>query len=227
MNYVRNIVCLANSRKTSGRCIVGKELKDGKIGQWIRPVSTRATHEISEGERRYQDGHDPQLLDIIKIPLNRPHPLAHQQENHVIDPECYWEKQGSMLFQDIKTGIDNPKIIWGIGQSSYSGLNNRVAIGQADGISLYLIFVDCLELIVGRKAPEYSDSKRAVRADFEYRNNRYRIDVTDPVIEKNYLSKGDGKYEIMQPLLCISLGDPYEGYYYKLIAAVLWEERFK
>ena len=32
------IVCLANSRKISGRCIAGKIMDSGK---WIRPVSSR------------------------------------------------------------------------------------------------------------------------------------------------------------------------------------------
>jgi hypothetical protein len=30
----------------------------------------------------------------------------------------------------------------------------------------------------------------------------------------------------MRPVLCISLGDPYQGDFYKLIAAVLYKERF-
>lgn len=226
MNYVKTIVCLANSRKTSGRCIVGKEWLDGKPGEWIRPISIRDTHEISEGDRRYQDGHYPQLLDIIKIPFNRPHPMDHQQENHFIDSEYYWKKQGQVIFKDIQACIDSPDVLWGTGQSSYSGFNNRIAIGHENGTSLYLISVASLRLMVGRKAPEYPDSKRAVRGEFVYRQNRYRMDVTDPAIEKNFLAKADGKYEIHCPLLCISLGDPYEGYYYKLIAAVLYQERF-
>ncbi len=226
MNYTKTIVCFANSRKTAGRCIAGKEWKNGEPGEWVRPVSARPTHEVSEEERRYKDGTDPRLLDILAVPCDRPQPLDHQRENHVIDPDYYWAKQGVLSWEDLQCCLDNPNTIWGIGEGSYAGLNNRVAIGQQDGTSLCLIAVKHLQLLVGLKAPEYPDSKRAVRGEFVYRGTTYRMDVTDPVVERNYLNQADGQYDILRPVLCISLGDPYEGYFYKLIAAVLYQELF-
>jgi hypothetical protein len=113
-----------------------------------------------------------------------------------------------------------------LGNGSYAGLNNRLNIGQEDGISLYLVETDRLCLLVGRKAPDYADSKRAVRGEFVYRGVNYRMDVTDPEIEREYLGKPDGQYQIMCPVLCISLGDLYQGHFYKLIAAVFYKERF-
>ncbi len=70
-NYIVQIVCLANSRKTSGRCIAGKEIDaTGKVGCWIRPISARFSHEISEEDRRYPNGETAQILDIIEIPAH-------------------------------------------------------------------------------------------------------------------------------------------------------------
>jgi hypothetical protein len=225
MKYGKTIVCFANSRKTSGRCIAGKEWHDGTAGEWVRPVSTRPTHEISEEERRYQDGRDPQLLDIVFIPCESHQPLPHQRENHVIDPGYYWAQKGVLARKDIFGWLDQPDTLWGAGESSYAGLNNRIAIGHEEGSSLYLISVERLRLLVGRKAPEYPDSKRAVRGEFSYQGSMYRMDITDPIIERKYLGQADGHYDIVEPVLCVSLGDLYQGYFYKLVAGIMHTER--
>ena len=88
---VKRIVCLANSRKMSGRCIAGKEiLSDGRIGAWIRPVSDRENEEVSEYERQYIDGSDPSVLDAMEIPLIAPRPKDYQRENWLLNPATYW-----------------------------------------------------------------------------------------------------------------------------------------
>ncbi|MDD3925777.1 MAG: hypothetical protein PHT33_03870 [bacterium] len=226
MKYIKTIVCFANSRKTSGRCIAGKEWRNGEPGEWVRPVSNRSTHEVSEEEYCYENGQEPQLLDIFQIQCKCSQPLSHQCENHLIDTERYWVNQGKLAWKDIGDWLDNPNTLWGVGAGSYSGFNNRIAIGQENGISLYLIAVDSLRLLVGRKAPEYSDSKRAVRGEVIYRDTIYRMDITDPVVKSSYLNQPDGQYEIQRPVICVSLSDPYQGFFYKLIAAVLYQERF-
>ncbi len=96
MNYMKTIVCFANSRKTSGRCVAGKEWSNGTPGSWLRPVSARTSHEISEEERRYQDGRDPQVLEILSIPCLVHQPLSHQRENHVLDDGYYWIRNGNL-----------------------------------------------------------------------------------------------------------------------------------
>ncbi|MGY2837935.1 hypothetical protein ACVWXE_002006 [Thermostichus sp. MS-CIW-41] len=35
------------------------------------------------------------------------------------------------------------------------------------------------------------------------------MDVTDPVIERDFLMGEDGQYDIPDPVLCFSLSDPY------------------
>ncbi|QBQ53355.1 dual OB domain-containing protein [Nitrosococcus wardiae] len=227
MSYVKTIVCFANSRKNFGRCTAGKEWINGKPGEWVRPISRRVTHEISEEEQKFENGYEPQLLDIIQVPCESRYPLNHQRENHIIASRYFWLKRGKLEFQDAHNWLDAPNTLWGTGQGSYTGLNNRVAIGAENGTSLHLISVKRLQLLVGLKAPEYPDSKRAVRGQFVYQGSAYRMDVTDPVIERKFMSQADGHYEIHHPLLCVSLGDPYKGYYYKLIAGVLYEERFR
>ena len=94
MGYEKKIICLANSKKMSGRCIVGKEMVNGRYGQWIRPVSDRKEGEISEEEQMFADGSYPQILDIISIKLLQPLVHKYQTENHLIDNKVHWRKKG-------------------------------------------------------------------------------------------------------------------------------------
>src|ERR1039458_6439092 len=96
MAYVKTIVCLANSFKTDGRCIAGREVFAQGYGGWIRPVSARETAEVSFSEYRYKDNQIPQLLDIIHVPLLKPDPKHHQRENHLIDATKRWAKAGKL-----------------------------------------------------------------------------------------------------------------------------------
>lgn len=227
MPYTKTIVCFANSRKTAGRCVAGKEWHNGKPGEWFRPISARASHEVSEEERRFENGQDSTLLDIISIPCSQPKPSSHQRENHEIDPNYYWSLEGTLAWKDISSWLDEPSTLWGTGESSYSGLHNRVVDGQQEGSSLYLIRASRIDLLVGPKAPQFPDSKRGIRGEFIYRGTKYRMDVTDPTIERTYLRQADGMYTIDSPILCISLGDLYQGYFYKLIASVINETQFR
>ncbi len=221
-SYTKSLVCFANSRKTGGYCVAGKEWCSGRPGGWVRPISHRPSHELSIKECCYQNGHVPGLLDIVAIEFDCHQPAIHQKENHRIDPAYYWQKQGHLSWNDLHKWIDNPVILWTVGESSYSGCNNRIATGDADGSSLYLIAIEAVKLTVGKKAPEYPDSKRAVRCGFHYKKNYYLLDVTDPKIEQDYLAKTDGVYTIKDPVLCISLGDEYQGYHYKLVAGIMF-----
>src|SRR3954454_3491042 len=91
--YSKTIVVLANSRKISGRCVAGKEVAGTGFGNWIRPVSARPVGELSEGDRQFQDGTDPKLLDVITIPMSKHSPHGFQTENHEIDDQFYWVRK--------------------------------------------------------------------------------------------------------------------------------------
>jgi hypothetical protein len=98
---------LANSRKPpSGRCVAGREVSGANFGAWIRPVSERPSQEISEEERRYGDGRDPALLDVIEVPFKRRQPTHHQTENHVIDDSNYWKKRGTVSWRTLKFAVE-------------------------------------------------------------------------------------------------------------------------
>lgn len=215
------IVCLANSRKTSGRCIAGKIIESNK---WIRPVSNRENEEISEEERRYEDGQMPKLLDIISIPVNSHKPTMHQKENYLINDEYYWDKTGEFS-EGLEDLLDIPVDLWGTGTSSYQGTNDRFPEGMCDHYneSLYLIKPNFLKIIVRVEGEEFDNAKRKVRAEFEYNSTKYIFPITDPVSERKYLSGENGVFTlpVENTYLCVSVGLPYSGYCYKFVASII------
>jgi len=228
MGYSKTIVCLANSRKPpSGRCVAGREMAGGRIGAWIRPVSARSSREISEEERRYENGGDPKLLDLVRIQFARHEPEKHQQENHVIDDEYYWERKSRASWQDIQGAIDSPGQLWLNHSSSSYGQNDRVAEDQAAQLttSLYLIRPDSLSIAVASEGGDFGPPRRRVRARFQLQGTHYCFVVTDPWVERQYLAKSDGVTSVDEALLCVSLTEPFHGYAYKLVAAVITPDR--
>jgi hypothetical protein len=222
-NYTKTIICVANSRKISGRCIAGKEIGRGKVGSWVRPVSERSTGELSEEDRRFQDGQDPKLLDVIRVPMVEPRPHGYQTENHLIDDRYYWTKEREASWDDLKSALDSASgPLWDNSSSSYSGLHDRVeeAVANGLGTSLRLIEVANLKIMVRVEGAEFGNGKRKIRGRFTIDGSEYWLAVTDPVIERKYLAGKDGEFNLGSAILCISLGEPYGGYAYKLIAGV-------
>ena len=126
MSYSKTIVCLANSWKPSGRCIAGREFQAGRVGDWIRPVSEREAREVSEDERGYSDGTDPEVLDLISIVMKGPQPQNHQRENHLLDPTQYWQKQGRVSWKALQPAVDAPNgPLWVNGLSTQHGWNDK------------------------------------------------------------------------------------------------------
>lgn len=224
MGYTRTIVCLANSWKRSGRCVAGREVAPDGLGDWIRPVSDRPDGELRDDEQRCADGTDAALLDVVEVPLLRPLPDRHQQENHLIDPDRCWTKRGTMVWRELQGAAEDPAgPLWPNGYSSAHGLNDQV---PADLLaeqtrSLYLIRPDRLEIVVVPEAFAEGNARLRVRAEFSLCGDEYRLAVTDPWVVDEYLAKDRERTALGQALLCVSLGEVYHGRAYKLAAAVI------
>lgn len=230
--YERTIICLANSRKPpSGRCIAGKEYEGARQGLWIRPVSARPGHEVSEDERRYEDGIKAQLLDIVSIPLVQHSPLGHQVENHVLDREYYWTKLGTATWGQICNVTDTFDAgFWQNSESTYHGQNDKISENIVAGLqsSLKLIDLQRVELVVHLEdGYQGTPGRRRVRARFLYEGTWYLLSVTDPKIEEQYLTQGNGTYVLEDVILCISLAEVWHEYAFRLVASVITQDRFE
>ncbi len=86
------IVCLANSYKHNERCIAGIDVETGK---WVRPVSSREDRAITKAMRAIS-GKEPQILDVLEIPLENHGPdEGCQPENRLLRPG-QWRIVGRM-----------------------------------------------------------------------------------------------------------------------------------
>ena len=228
--YLRTIICLANSRKPpSGRCFAGKLWANGRSGEWIRPVSARDGHEVSEVERRYEDGHMARLLDVVEVPMIEAKPFAFQRENHVLDAEYYWRKVAVASWTDVLAAADRHDAqFWSRSQSTYHGLRDKISETDVAAFvaSLKLIHVRDLTIVVQREGGyEGRPAKRKARATFTYNDEPYLLSVSDPEIEDEYLKRGDGKYEVGEAALCISLVEVFHGFSFRVVASVITPQR--
>ncbi len=223
MSTTKRLVCLANSRTLHGRWVAGREWNGTEAGGWIRPVSTRDGGEVSEYERQYEDGSDPQVLDVIDVPVLESQPKDYQTENWLLDPKCYWEKAGRLSTSDLAALTDPVAPLWIDGHRTYNGLNDKIPLAVAGSVtgSLRLLRIDRLRLIVSRPGEAFGSDKRRVQGQFWHAGREYALWVTDPGWERSYLAKLNGTYDVGGCYLTVSLGEPYGDACYKLIAAVI------
>jgi hypothetical protein len=227
MSYTKTIVCLANSRKLTGRCVAGKEWDGQKLGAWCRPVSARDRGELT-AERWYRrTWRDPQLLDLIEVGLLTPRPSGCQTENHLVDTAVRWTFAGRVAARHLLPALDYPAgPLWMNGESTVDGHNDKVpaAVAERQQYSLVLVQPEQLKISVSTEGADRGNPRRRVRGHFSLASCDYVLAITDPIVEKQIMSNPDGFHtELHNPILCISLSEKFESQNacYKLIAGVM------
>lgn len=222
--YTKTIVCLAKSSRPGGLCVAGRELTQTGAGDWIRPVSARASQEISTAECLLADGSELNPLDVIEIDFDVPVPGVHQQENHQIAGGRRWRRRGRVTWKEALELVEDPPGLWTDGHSSGNGRNNRVPehiLGSVRN-SLYLIAPMDLSLDVADEQYGGGQPKRRLRANFEMSSVSYRLTVSDPKVKTAFARCPEGNYEVGDCLACISLAEVYaDGHAYKVVASLI------
>ena len=103
----------------------------------------------------------------------------------------------------------------------------RTALPSVNLLShpLYLIPLKEARLRIFAPGKDFGNPKRRVQARFRYGGVEYELWVTDPVVERHYLAGQDGDFSLGECFATVSLGEPHEGYCYKLIAALITKEK--
>jgi len=219
--HTMRIVCLANSLKYSGRCVAGKELTEGQIGRWVRPVNGTPTKELSLSDITLQTGNEPKLLDVISVPLGKTCPLSYQSENWSIE-RAPWIWEGTLPLAEVSRLCDDAEGLWINGYHGLHGANDLMPEGlvqETIDSSLVLIRPEDLQIVVG---PGLMGAKK-IHARFNFRDETYLLTVTDPVMKTHYMQKDLGEYAVdsAQTLLTVSISDPNRGFCHKLVAGII------
>lgn len=220
----RRIVCLANSRKHGGRCIAGLRL-DG--GGWLRPVGPDRDGELSPNHYTLDDGTEPKILDVIDVTVSRPRPEPHQPENWLIG-KAPWKlitrPGGSELVKILRPRLVKTRYLF---RNKYDRLAETAVTSRPGISSLTLVEPQQLHWRMALRR-----GRRQFRATFEYKGTEYDLAITDPAWEQRLGElklKPDVQYSARavklksndRVLLTSSLGEPFEGNCYKLVAAVI------
>ena len=195
MSYLKRIVCLANSRKYSERCVAGLEVEGARLSNWVRPVSSLPMGELGLSKRKLADGSDPALLDILEVPLLEPRPLGCQIENHLIDHNANWAKVGQFPRHQLLRYCKSPNPLWINGYSSTRGLNDRIPEEQVETLPGSLVLVEPQQLRIEMRLEA---AKLKVRAVFCLEGQKYKLGVTDPVVEKHCFTRPEGPSHLQE-----------------------------
>jgi len=235
----KTLIVLANSVKRSGRCLAGKEVvrtgDQWKVGGWMRPVATSDGGEVPVYGMRQALGRDPNLLEILEIPLDRVASLPDQPENWLLVTPLRaksWKSLGRFQWAETPLLLDAPQQLWSDPGSGPRRIKEGYPRAMPEPASLYLVKPDKIESIRVWSEPnhpsaEYGVKKRRV-ARIRYAGVLHECDIDDPDFAARYYPKfpsiNDPPVEIKlarpdATLVCVSVTGAFRGHHYKIAAA--------
>lgn len=212
-------ICLANSYKHGGRCVAGIEVLPNPDGQltivrhddgrprWIRPVSMAETGEIPN-----QLALDVKLLSLVKLSGVVPCPdKAHTEDVHCSRMECCPDKlEVDDAFLSQLVDPIHQVVFYFRGKAIPATIINKLNYS--------------LMLIRPEKASAYIDEEREkskYRVKFTYSGSNYDFPITDPYFLEIFKKNPEKYADLNGAYLTLSLGLEFEGFHFKLVAAVL------
>jgi hypothetical protein len=195
------IICLANSYKGGGeRCIAGI---DPDTGKWIRPVSNKTSRAIP-CVTRLVDGKEPQVLDILEIPIEDFGPdEGCQPENRLLKPGK-WQKVSRITPQDLLKYCEDDSVILHNHQKSVLP-DFFTKLPKSKWRSLQLVHEQNVKFIQDSSDPNKWRDKWRV----SFRDGKgYILDLklTDPLISDRLRKKENISNNC---ILTVSLGTPW------------------
>jgi len=223
------VVILAVSKKLSGYCVAGKEIRDdGSVGPWVRPITRHREHGVVWlNDMKYPDGSLPQLLDIAEIPLEEGVGAGpvYQTENRWCPSQPRWTRLDKIDRTDVRkiaSFEDRPANLWLTPSNLRS---DRIPFEYASTkLKSSLLFVRAENLNVSKET-DFGGQNDALRVSFGYGGGRYCLKWTVKSRLKAEAIRMFGATDQItshpHTWVCISLGEPFGGQVYRLAAAVI------
>jgi len=176
--YSREIVILANSRKHSGSCIAGIDLKSGK---WVRPINNPSRNrtdptafKAADFIKLCGDSFGPQLLDCYSIKFSKKIPSINQPENELIERE-EWRFSKRLSLKSLEDLISPDPCEWMCNPKSISKKEMESNPVSSSLTLLHLNEADNEPKIYCTEANGYPQT----RLEFTYEDVAFNLSLTD------------------------------------------------
>ena len=216
----KHFICLANSYKHGGRCVAGIEVvpqSDGSLDivrhdngrpRWIRPVSMSANGEIPN-----HLAESFKVFSLVKLTDVEPCPdKAHSEDVHCSRMEiCPFELSPTKAFLDQLIDTRHQAVFYYRGKAIPATMIDRLDYS--------------LMLIRPENVSAYCDEEREnskYRIKFTYFGANYDFPITDPVFLEQFKNNPEIYSDLNGVYLVLSLGLEFEGFHFKLVAAVVF-----
>lgn len=214
-------VCLANSRKYSGRCIAGIELVRAPEGcrvirdqagrpRWLRPVSGEEHGQVTPLLVDHI-----RLLDLVELDVTQPQGQGYQSENCLFDPTSIRTLESLVYTLPLIDSFvpRNLSVLFG-------NRGKAIPADKIADIDHSLVFIKPELLEVRRETTQRG--KEQIRGHFVFAGHPYDLPITDIEFIAAYTDNSAVLDDYTHHYLTLSLGLAYEGWHYKLIAGVIY-----
>jgi hypothetical protein len=217
------IIVLACSMKTGGRCVAGISTE---TGEWVRPV-----YDLDEGQlaphHYLVNGREPRLLDVVRFEHEGPADDPVQPENVLIRDEPL-EAIGRVAPDDAYRRL-SPHLV--DGPELFGNFSDSVSESEAElGVPCSLALIEPQSLWFELRQPWMGRGRSKPRALFELSGSMYDFGLTDRVVRPRLFRAAHGTHTLpeldfappVHTLLTVSLGGVFRGSCWKLAAGVVF-----
>jgi len=210
------LLILANSRKLGGRCIAGIDLESKK---WVRPVSRSDHGALRKDECLILDGsiwRDLAVLDVVSAPIGIAIDALGQPENRVLLSDA-WSLKGN-FGKDIERKITTELLDVFCDEEKYliygNGRSVQMRSVKSNLVKKSLILIKSLD-------PQFynEDGTMKLRCKFKHAGEIYDLPITD---DSDWVAQAKHNPKAFSRgvwYFTVSLGEPYKGQMWKLIAS--------